>query len=101
MGQSAMSGSCIASNEAKVDAGEALSLAAHKIKRFREENRLSAAQLADELGVSQPAVFYWETGQKKPRMAMQAALHRRGICEPNDWHQPAPAANDDGSESAA
>lgn len=75
------------------------SLAAYRIKRFREVNKLSAAELAAQLGVSQPTVFYWETGQKVPRTAMQGKLHERRICSPMDWHLPAPA--DDGQQSAA
>lgn len=78
----------------------ATSLAAFKIKRFREEHRLTRTALAERLGVSQPAVLYWETGRKTPRTEMQGRLHAHGICSPNDWHEPAPVANDDGAESA-
>lgn len=103
MAQQALTNSC-ERGAVPVNPGAArLTLAAFKIKRFREERRLTQAQLADDLGVSQPAVIYWETGQKRPRTAMQGKLHDRGICSPNDWHEPAPlpADNDDGCESAA
>lgn len=102
MGQQALTKSCERAT-ASGDPGEVwLSLAAFKIKRFRKKRGLTATQLAGELGVSQPAVIYWEKGQKCPRPAMQRKLHERGICAPNDWHKPAPAdvANDDGGESA-
>lgn len=102
MAQQALTKSCDRAS-APVDSGEAvLSLAAFKIKRFRKKRGLTATQLAGELGVSQPAVIYWEKGQKCPRPAMQRKLQERGICSPNDWHKPAPVdvANDDGGESA-
>lgn len=81
-------------------AGSLLSLAAFKIRQFRKKNRLTGTALAERLGVSQPAVYFWETGRKIPRTEMQGRLHQHGICSPNDWHEPAPVANDDGPESA-
>ncbi len=102
MGQQALTKSCERASTPTGSGVGVLSLAAFKIKRFRKECRLTATQLAEQLGVTQPAVIYWEKGQKCPKPAMQRKLHERGICEPNDWHEPAPAdvANDDGGESA-
>lgn len=83
--------------QGKGNARRVLTLAAVKIRQHRDDNNLTAADLAAQLGVTQPAVIYWETGQKKPRNAMQGKLKALGICSADDWHEPAPPANDAGA----
>lgn len=65
-------------------------LAAHKIRTYRRLHRMSQNDLGRELGVSGPAVAGWEGGKKIASHDMQGALQARGICDPNDWHLPAP-----------
>ena len=65
-------------------------MAAHKIRAYRARHGLSQRALAHDLGVSAPAVVYWERGARHASHSLQAALHSRGICDPNDWHLPAP-----------
>lgn len=100
MGQQALTTSEQTGEAPRLGGANLRTLAAHKIKQFREVNALTATELAAQLGVSQPTVCYWESGAKVPRTTMQGVLHQRGICSPTDWHVPAPVANDDGSESA-
>lgn len=75
------------------------SKAAHKIKAYRRRNNLTAAALGEQLGVSDAAVIYWESGQRVPRHDLQGKLLAEGICAPNDWHVPAPG--DDAADSGA
>lgn len=77
------------------------SLAASKIRAYRRENGLTALELGEMLGVSEVAVLYWEKGRNLPRGVMQRKLQELDICSPNDWHELAPAANDDGPESGS
>lgn len=37
-----------------------------QIKYFRTQQGLSQAKLAEKLGVSQTAIFYWESGSREP-----------------------------------
>lgn len=66
-------------------------LGAAKVRAYRRAQGLFAHQLGEQLGVSGQSVRFWERGIKLPRPKMQGELHDRGICEPNDWHLPAPA----------
>jgi len=43
-----------------------LSVLSNNIRTFRKQNGFSQAQLADKIGVSQTAVFYWEKGTREP-----------------------------------
>ena len=44
------------------------------IKRFREERRLTQAQLAEKIGVSDKAVSKWETGKGLPDISLVEPL---------------------------
>ena len=46
------------------------------IKRFREERRLTQAQLAEKIGVSDKAVSKWETGKGLPDISLVEPLAR-------------------------
>lgn len=37
------------------------------LKQLRLENKLSQKQLADKIGTSQAAIYYWESGKREPR----------------------------------
>lgn len=41
---------------------------AGKIKKLRKEFKLSQKELADMVGVSQAAVYYWEQNERKPKV---------------------------------
>lgn len=43
-----------------------MSALSDNIRTFRKQNGFSQAQLADKIGVSQTAVFYWEKGTREP-----------------------------------
>ena len=45
-----------------------------KIKELRIENGLSQMQLADEIGVSQKAIDYWERNVNEPKASYIIAL---------------------------
>ncbi len=70
----------------------ALSLGAWKIRRWRKAEGMTARHVATLLGVTPPAVHFWETGKKVPRHSKLAQLQELGVCEPNDWHRPAPVS---------
>lgn len=38
------------------------------IQRLRKEKKLSQKQLADLIGVSQTAIYYWEKGERQPKI---------------------------------
>lgn len=44
------------------------------IKRFREERRMTQAQLAEKIGVSDKAVSKWETGKGLPDISLVESL---------------------------
>ena len=46
------------------------------IKRFREDRRLTQAQLAEKIGVSDKAVSKWETGKGLPDISLVEPLAR-------------------------
>lgn len=66
------------------------SMAAYKIRRYRQRHNLTATALAEQLGVSDVAVLYWESGHRRANLKLQGLLHAEGICSANDWHAPAP-----------
>lgn len=78
------------------------SLAAVKIKAFRQREGLTATRLGKLLGVSQAAVLFWEHGRRIPRPDTQRQLQAMDICSPNDWYDPAPdsSSNDNPGEGA-
>lgn len=43
-----------------------MSVLSDNIRTFRKQNGFSQAQLANKIGVSQTAVFYWENGTREP-----------------------------------
>ena len=50
-----------------------------RILAFREKEGLSIGELADKLGLSRQAVWYWETGQRTPRQAALSKLTALGL----------------------
>jgi transcriptional regulator with XRE-family HTH domain len=53
-----------------------------RIEQLRTERGWSLDELADRLGVSRQAVWYWETGQRMPRAALFGQLARAlGVTE--------------------
>lgn len=44
------------------------------IKTYRERMGLTQKQIAEELGVTAPAVTQWETGERKPNIIMLKKL---------------------------
>lgn len=46
------------------------------IRKYREIRGMNQAQLAAALGVTQQAVYYWETGKTSPKPENQAAIAR-------------------------
>ena len=52
-----------------------LSLSAH-LRNARKQRGLSVAQVAAQIGVSEAAVYFWETDHCKPRAANLTALCR-------------------------
>ena len=49
------------------------------IRAFRRRTGLSLDGLAEKLGVSRQAVWYWETGSREPRSATVAKLKQLGL----------------------
>lgn len=43
-----------------------MNLIGDNIQKFRKQANMTQADLADELGVSQSAVYYWEKGKREP-----------------------------------
>ncbi|MDY4222287.1 MAG: helix-turn-helix domain-containing protein [Candidatus Faecousia sp.] len=51
------------------------------IKQFREERRMTQAQLAEKIGVSDKAVSKWETGKGLPDISLVESLAKSlGVC---------------------
>jgi len=46
------------------------------LRDARIKRGLSVAELADEVGVTGPCVYFWETGRTRPRDANLSALCR-------------------------
>lgn len=42
---------------------------ADRLKKLREKAKLSAQDLAEKMGVSDQAVYYWETGRSQPKIS--------------------------------
>lgn len=42
-------------------------MSATEVKDIREKLRLTQAELATQIGVTQTAISYWESGVRKPR----------------------------------
>lgn len=47
-----------------------------KLKELREEKNLSQREVAKALGISQPAYYYFESGDRVPSLAMTKAMAR-------------------------
>jgi transcriptional regulator with XRE-family HTH domain len=47
---------------------------AQHIRNARVKRKLSVAEVADQMGVSQAAVYLWETDRSRPRDANLSAL---------------------------
>ena len=45
-----------------------------RIKELRIENSLSQSKLAEEIGVSQKAIDYWERGINEPKISYVIAI---------------------------
>ena len=50
-----------------------------RIAEFRRKRRLSLEELAEKLGVSRQAVWYWESGRRLPRATTLAKLKKLGL----------------------
>lgn len=73
-----------------------LSLGAHKLRQWRTNEGLARVEAGALLGVSETAIYFWETGKKVPRHGNLAKLRDLGVCKPNDWHEPAPPTAEEG-----
>lgn len=49
---------------------------AERIKQIREARGMSQREVAKALGISQPAYYYFESGDRVPSLAMTKALAR-------------------------
>lgn len=49
---------------------------AERIKKIREAKGMSQREVASALGISQPAYYYFESGDRVPSLAMTKALAR-------------------------
>lgn len=58
-----------------------------RISVFREREGLSIEQLAEKLGVSRQAVWYWETGQRTPRRTTLTKFAALGFGESGFGHE--------------
>lgn len=47
-----------------------------RLKELREKKNMSQREVAKALGISQPAYFYFECGDRVPSLAMTKALAR-------------------------
>ncbi len=74
--------------------------AGEKIRAWRESRRppLTAAEFGQKFGEPEPwpsrTVYGWETRGKIPRPGIQKRLAELGICQPDDWLEPAEDAPD-------
>ena len=50
-----------------------------KIASFRHREGLSVERLAEMLGVSRQAVWYWESGRREPRPKIVVQLEKMGM----------------------
>lgn len=66
-------------------------LAGQKMRAFRTSLKppLSAEDFADRYGFSRPAVYRWEVEGVVPRITTVLRCKELGICEPEDWTEPA------------
>jgi|688.fasta_scaffold1065330_2 transcriptional regulator with XRE-family HTH domain len=65
-----------------------ISLAAHKIKAFREAFGLTQAQFGARFGVNKQRVYKWETGLIAfPSKAIINKLHDDDIVDRHDWFE--------------
>ena len=46
------------------------------IRRWRQQQGLTVAKLAERMGVSRPTIWAWESGKSQPRKRMLSALRR-------------------------
>jgi len=42
---------------------------AERLKTLREKKKLTAQEFAEKMGVSDQAVYYWETGRNQPKIS--------------------------------
>ena len=56
-----------------------------KLRQLREKARLSQADIAEILGVSQMAVSKWELGQSAPRVSMLPRIAKVLRCKVGDF----------------
>lgn len=66
-----------------------LTRAAWKLRRWREARGMTQAALAALYRVSRKQVVTWEAGGAVASRSTMERLHRDGVCEPNDWFEPA------------
>jgi transcriptional regulator with XRE-family HTH domain len=49
-------------------------MAIHPLTRFRKQNDLTCAQLAERLGVARNTVWRWENGERRPDEKLLPAI---------------------------
>lgn len=66
-----------------------ISKASLKIAQYRDSRRWTKQRLAQEIGVSPGYLGQLESGYKIPSYEIMGRFHEKGICEANDWYDPA------------
>lgn len=56
-----------------------------KLRQLREKAKMTQADLAEILGISQMAVSKWELGQSSPRLSLLPRLAKILRCNVNDF----------------